>query len=74
MAIERVKQHVNGMSVDAPLPKPTNPMLVRRMDAPIKPVCLDQSTDPNQKTDIAVISAQSAGPNLAAVSLILKME
>jgi len=70
----RVKQHVKGISVDALLPKPANPRLVRRIVAPNNPDSLVPSLDPNQNTAKAVIRAQSAGPSLAVISLLLKME
>ena len=70
----RVRQHVKGISVDALLPKPANPRLVRRIVAPSNPASLVQSIDPSQKMANAVIRAQTAGPILAAVSLLSKRE
>jgi hypothetical protein len=63
-----VKQQVNGMSVDALLPNPTKPKLVKRIDPASKPASLDRRIDPSQKTASATSKAQRAGAMRAAVS------
>ena len=72
--IARVKQQVKGISVDALLPNPANPMLVRRIEAPRRPALREKRTEPTARRASAASSAQIAGPSRAAVSCVFVME